>query len=936
MKSMDSLRVAPKLDSGDYERGARQMDAASKSVATALKEVDVQLGNVGLKASRTRSQTELLSREFIDGYGEAARLSAKLQNLSHEMEVNGLSAERAALIYRGMVREYGMIANAATIAATAHVKLAPIVNAVNAEMRLEEVQARSTARALDTLANARVAANQNIAGVGANFRRQNLGYQIFDIGQTAAMGMNPAMVLAQQGPQIIQIYGGNGGVNALLKDMAVLAGGAARAVWPIGLAAGAGALAIQSMREEIERATGSSVTFGRTTSTVLGLIADDVKSVLQPAFDAIGPSASYALDQLGSAAVDIAELIINSFRAAFEDIKFAWNAFPDLIGAAMTGAANRFIDGVNVMTSTTAAGIDQLIVKLNEITGSNYSTIGDRLQLPHIPNDSLDRLQRDTDDRNKRIEDIMSSNPIRDWFKSLTDRAAEVLRYNLPENGPVPGVNPRHDLSLDPFEAGVKAFQSAVDKFNQGVSTLNSDLIFEREQLFRSPMDQEIASRLRPTGLDLDSPQARFMRETMVLQENKDALMGFWQDFRSSVRQNGGNIGQALADAITNAMTKRLDKMMDRAMDSLFSALLGSGSTGPGVIERLVGRLPSNDNFSPTTTLGGLLGHAPAATMPVGGSGDTLAWSFWKSKGLADHQVAGILGNIKAESAFNPLAVGDGGNAFGLYQHNDRRFNLFNAIGGKANLSDELAQHRFAYSELMGPENRAWKALVASQDVRGATAAFAGFERPSGFSWGNPEAAHNFIGRLNGANEALAKFGGTAGSATNTLGTFGSGLDKFGSALSSVNLGGGAGGGFNWASLFSGFTPNTTLGSFLTGGFADGAEWTRGGLAMVGERGREIVRLPRGSQVISNHRTESLAAAARNDGPQAGIISQTIINNTGQPVHTEERPDARGGRRQIVTIGSVVAEAMGTPGSPLARQMERQFGVKRRMNNIGQ
>ncbi|WP_432344680.1 phage tail tip lysozyme [Shinella yambaruensis] len=345
---------------------------------------------------------------------------------------------------------------------------------------------------------------------------------------------------------------------------------------------------------------------------------------------------------------------------------------------------------------------------------------------------------------------------------------------------------------------------------------------------------------------------------------------------------------------------------------------------------------PANDNFSPTTTLGDLLGAGGASkgSAGLGGSGASLAWNFWKSKGLADHQVAGILGNIKAESAFNPLAVGDGGNAFGLYQHNDRRFRLFDAIGGKGNLSDALAQHRFAYSELMGPESRAWAALKNSTDVRSATAAFAGFERPSGFSWANPEGAHNFVGRLNGANEALAKFGGTAGSATNMLGTFGTGLDKFGNALSSINLGGGAGGGgFNWGSLFSGFTPNTTLGSFLINGFADGTEWTRGGLAMVGERGREIVRLPRGSQVVSNHRTESLAAAGRNEVSQGGGFSQVINNYSGEPVKTEERPDGRGGRRQIVTIGSVVAEAMGTPGSPLARQMEQQFGVKRRMNN---
>lgn len=65
------------------------------------------------------------------------------------------------------------------------------------------------------------------------FRRQNLTYQLFDIGQTAAMGMNPAMIFAQQGPQILQLYSGQGGVNAVLKDLGSIASGAARLITPL-------------------------------------------------------------------------------------------------------------------------------------------------------------------------------------------------------------------------------------------------------------------------------------------------------------------------------------------------------------------------------------------------------------------------------------------------------------------------------------------------------------------------------------------------------------------------------------------------------------------------------------------------------------------------------------------------------------------------------
>lgn len=48
-------------------------------------------------------------------------------------------------------------------------------------------------------------------------------------------------------------------------------------------------------------------------------------------------------------------------------------------------------------------------------------------------------------------------------------------------------------------------------------------------------------------------------------------------------------------------------------------------------------------------------------------------------------------------------------------------------------------------------------------------------------------------------------------------------------------------------------------------GFANGTNYAPGGLAMVGERGRELVNLPRGSQVIPNGQTEALMASRKVD-----------------------------------------------------------------------
>lgn len=60
--------------------------------------------------------------------------------------------------------------------------------------------------------------------------------------------------------------------------------------------------------------------------------------------------------------------------------------------------------------------------------------------------------------------------------------------------------------------------------------------------------------------------------------------------------------------------------------------------------------------------------------------------------------------------------------------------------------------------------------------------------------------------------------------------------------------------------LFTGGVGGTALGLF---GFANGVENFGGGAAVVGERGREIVNLPRGSNVIPNARTERILAGGK-------------------------------------------------------------------------
>lgn len=103
-------------------------------------------------------------------------------------------------------------------------------------------------------------------------------------------------------------------------------------------------------------------------------------------------------------------------------------------------------------------------------------------------------------------------------------------------------------------------------------------------------------------------------------------------------------------------------------------------------------------------------------------------------------------------------------------------------------------------------------------------------------------------------------------------------------------LGGGAGGG-----LFGGL-----LGGLLgrIPGFANGGT-APGGLAWVGERGRELVELPRGARVHPHAASEAMAQ--RGGGAAAPVVNNTrIVNAIDAPSFVEEALKSSRGERAIL------------------------------------
>lgn len=337
------------------------------------------------------------------------------------------------------------------------------------------------------------------------------------------------------------------------------------------------------------------------------------------------------------------------------------------------------------------------------------------------------------------------------------------------------------------------------------------------------------------------------------------------------------------------------------------------------------------------------IGNAPGAAVSQLGGGDVPAqmWAFFAQKGLKPHHIAGILGNAAGESGFNPLAVGDGGDAHGLFQWNDRRHKLFDFIGGRGNLGNVQGQLEFAWRELMTTENKAFKRLMASTDVRGATDAFMrGFERPS-------EKAMNdsFGARLGAAEAALSQFGMSAQTATTDLSTLGSGMDGLGSALANA-IGGAAGGqGGSWISALiqlGGKALNVP--GFERGGETGGSDPSKiagvvhereyvfdaDSTARIGVRNLEALR--RGS--LRGFRSGGYVSAVAPSTPafanaaSAGTNIQ-IHNYTGQPVREETTVDAAGLRNTTVVIGEQIAAAINQPGNAAGKALKQGYNLRK-------
>ncbi|WP_321362594.1 phage tail tip lysozyme [uncultured Celeribacter sp.] len=492
----------------------------------------------------------------------------------------------------------------------------------------------------------------------------------------------------------------------------------------------------------------------------------------------------------------------------------------------------------------------------------------------------------------------------------------------------------------------------------------------------------EVEKKIRELGLSgKAADQIREEAAQMVdLERQVDRVGEAWERVQSS----GEDALDALLDGdFTGALDGLREQFMDLAINNpLKNALLGTdygtlsdlGGLG-GLWDRLTGKVSidpasaarqaaqsvatmqvtaANVTISSMGAMGlGALGGAANVNGGLGaGSVQSQIASFFSGKGLSPTQIAGIMGNVSAESAFNPLAIGDGGTSFGLFQHHaGRGQGLLSSVGGMSGLGDVQGQLEYVWQELLTSENGVLKKLMASNTVEGATAAFAGFERPAGWTAADPTGAHNWTGRLAAAEQAMTQFNSATSMATQGLGTLGTGFDSFGQALAGAITGGG-GGTDLLGSLFNIGLSALGLPGFAGGGPTGGSDpqkvaglvhegeyvFTADQTSRIGVKNLEAISkgtargYATGGYVTAQSYPFLTGSQSGGNQSSAPIINVLPVNNSSVPLNmeVEETTNARGVKTQKMIFSDAVATGITTKGGKAQKALKTDFNVRRR------
>ncbi|MGR3599193.1 MAG: phage tail tape measure C-terminal domain-containing protein [Heliomarina sp.] len=380
------------------------------------------------------------------------------------------------------------------------------------------------------------------ASRAGSMRMQQLAYQVNDIGVSLAGGMNPFLVMAQQGTQIAQVYGfGNGGVGGVFRDLGRMLGGVVSR-FPL-LTAGfvAAGAAILGMRADINEAQNVTVGFGDVALATFQVIGRGIKQFIQPATELISGWFQTAWDKVVESVRWLGNAIINGFSLVVEDIKFSINVIPDLFSAAWNSAKEIVFNALADMLGGIGGFLKDVAEGLNSVFGTDLSAGGALFDAAGGARTVADaagvrkdaatgRIANSRDGYLNRQEEILNRDPLGDFYNSVRDQSVRNAR-NKDEDG----------------KGGQK------DKVDDLVKSLQSELAVLRETDPVKKKMLEYADKLADAA-DMEQKQvADLVAQLDKARTGYEAISRSLATYAEEAKRIGDDIGDALAGGFKSA-----------------------------------------------------------------------------------------------------------------------------------------------------------------------------------------------------------------------------------------------------------------------------------------------------------------------------------------------------------------------------------------------
>ncbi|UVK45374.1 hypothetical protein BPNPMPFG_000904 [Mesorhizobium sp. AR07] len=403
-------------------------------------------------------------------------------------------------------------------------------------------------------------------------------------------------------------------------------------------------------------------------------------------------------------------------------------------------------------------------------------------------------------------------------------------------------------------------------------ANLAHDLSFERDQLFRSPQDQDVASRLQSAGLpvDLNSYEAGLIRANQQLEIQRKQ----WEDIRDVGRDaidtlldpdSWNNFGDAAKKIGLDILGEFTKLSLNNPLKNLFYGDNLPTLDSAGGIGGFIGTLLGGDFAGGASKSVGAMSVNAGSVVVTGSIGATGSLGSLASNvtklltGGNDNSAAGA-GNMSLfasaiksiESSGNYSAVGpvlgNGDQALGAYQVMKSNLQSWTqeAFGKAMSASQFLADPGAQDAVFQQQFGKLLSKFGNSQDAASAWFTGGPLSKNAG--------ATDVLGTTGSAyvdkfNAALANLDSTTTAATKSLGGFGSGLGQLGNALNQFpaapSLGGGGlgswlssllGGGMSLSPAAAGDIASGSWGLFDIGGYTgDGPRRKPAGIVHAGE-----------------------------------------------------------------------------------------------------